>query len=695
MANVVRSHRVYVKQLWSADWTLVDQLYADSVTFCCSPEMPEALLYWNYGFLKPYNDAVFQVRQRIDYLDYYCKVEIDQPGDAVITWYGIIKEETNARRGARANNEDSGQLFLKAYGLEWLLERRQLSTSYVKSGDGTDKQVARCIGFNMGAGDERSVNFGKNMAIELGQRNAFVFASSLDDDECQPWNAYEIVRYLLAYQTPKDEFDVEQVPFVLDAAFEDALEGTNWWAIKLSYEGRTLKELLDSIMHRNRLLSYKIAVAGNEIRIQPFTFTEQQIVLPSGGVIQAAQTQRTLNYDNSALTAQCVVVRDTQPNYDLVTARGERVGVVFTMNSSTCVPMEEDWEDSLESAYNTGATIPAGTPSYNASMMHRQYRVTDKFERVFRYYRVPTSWNGKTADDRPVIVDQEIVSTIIDTPTRPFWRPGLRIEPYLPLRTDINYLEVSTNPTDLTPAGSMPEYRRPFAVHFKSMTKRAYYLHKPESSQFLGEQPEQGERLWALNVRPQEQGFGVILDVHGAPQHVIATTEFTAADTADGEDWPGELDWRDIHVTVFALTDDFAQETWPNPQQAIGADVVRHLYIDVPGKNKHWLVPNTIVEIDSSGSLVRSNGGWIENDSEELQDLARLTYDWYSRERRAIDLTLRTLDADVRVGYLVTTIGENNTLLFCNSVVTRLSFDLRDNSHSVFTQYAELDLRGL
>lgn len=694
MANVVRSHRVYVKQLWSADWTLVDQLYADSVTFCCSPEMPEALLYWNYGFVKPYNDAVFQVRQRIDYLDYYCKVEIDQPGDAVITWYGIIKEETNARRGARANNEDSGQLFLKAYGLEWLLERQQLTTSWVLDTDLTDKEINRCIGFNMGAGDERSARFVGNMSTVAGAKNAFVFCDTFDN--AQAWTAYAVVDYLLTYQSPKDINGFDLVPFVLDPNFSQALLSLEWWKLQIAYEGRTLKELLDSIMHRNRLLSYKIAVAGNEIRIQPFTFTEQQIVLPSGNTIQAAQTQTTLNYDNSALTAQCVVVRDTQPTYDLVTARSERVGVVFTANNATDTPLESDWSSTLASDYNGGAPAADNTSdSYVKAMLHRNYRVSDKFERVWRYFRIPTDWDGTTAAGEPVMVDQFTVNNLVAVDPAKFWRPGLRIEPYLPLRTDIDYEAVSSNPSDATPNGSLPEYRRPFAVHFKSQTQRAYYLDRPESAVTLGSLPEQGERLWAVNVRPQEEGFGVILDVRGAPQHVIASADFTPTDTTDTEDWAGEIDWRDIFVTVYALTDDYARESWPTPPPALATEIARHLYLDIPGKRKTWLVPNTIVEIDSSGSLVRSNGGWIENDSEELQDLARLTYDWYSRERRAIDLTLRTLDADVRVGYLVTTIGENNTLLTCNSVVTRLSFDLRDNSHSVFTQYAELDLRGL
>ncbi len=80
MANDARQHRVYVKQTWAADWDFIDQLWADSVTFCCSPEMPEAVLYWNYGELKPYWAVTYFDVAKVDYSNYFVKIEIDQDG---------------------------------------------------------------------------------------------------------------------------------------------------------------------------------------------------------------------------------------------------------------------------------------------------------------------------------------------------------------------------------------------------------------------------------------------------------------------------------------------------------------------------------------------------------------------------------------------------------------------------------------
>jgi hypothetical protein len=241
---------------------------------------------------------------------------------------------------------------------------------------------------------------------------------------------------------------------------------------------------------------------------------------------------------------------------------------------------------------------------------------------------------------------------------------------------------------------------RPFAVvrKYESYGGSNHYwmMDRPTASSYDDmEFAAQQAGEWAVSVRPQEEGLGLILDVRGAPQHLIARAEFSAADDADAEDWTPELRWQDIIVTAYMLLDSFVYASWPDPLPPIPGDVQKILEIDVPGKHLDYLAVGTVVSIDSDGQCVRSEGGFIVDDRTELQNLARLMYEWYSRERQSIDVTLHTMDVDVNVGHLITTYGSGAQLKTVNSVVTQIAWDMRGGSHSFRTQFGELDLRGL
>ena len=77
------------------------------------------------------------------------------------------------------------------------------------------------------------------------------------------------------------------------------------------------------------------------------------------------------------------------------------------------------------------------------------------------------------------------------------------------------------------------------------------------------------------------------------------------------------------------------------------------------------------------------------------ENLAKLAYEWYSTERRAIDLTVHSLDTTLEIGTLIKTIGTGANQQTVNSVVTQLHFDLDRGTHTVRTQFAELDIARL
>lgn len=693
--NEALPHRVYLKQLWESDWEEEVNLFAESFTFGCAPEMPEAVLSWNYGTVQGYGETTFAVRQPQEILDWYVKIELDNGDGTTRDWYGIVKEDMrNLRGGTGLVNLQSGQQMLRCWGMEYLLMRKQITSSFVMNNDSTEHEIQRVIGFNLGGGDE--TNNGRligNMSLSSGEKGTRIFTDSITSGAHGVWTAKRIVEYLLKYQPPVDPFGGVQVPFLIDPEYASQLDSLDWWKPMLQVENRTLKEVLDALMDRRRLLTYRCVVVGSEVLIQPVTLATESIDLDGEYTIAANPSQTTLNFDDEARVQSAVVILDSQPVYDAVRARGERAGVVWTLDSTT---MEKDWTSSLQTAYNAGSPEASSeTDSYIKTQLHRNYRNSDKFAACYRFFRVPTDWDGSTSDVYTVVYDPKTIEDNNDSTPAKFWRAGMRFEPYLPLRKNISYAAVTAEPSEDVLSESRSEFRRPFAIHKKDVDSRAFYLDRIEAAKHYGEVPISGNRQWAASVRPQADNFGLVIDVQGAAQHVIALTEFSAADTADTNDEPAELDWQKFYVTAYMLIDNFAEAMWPDPLPPIPGDIARTLVIEVPGKHLDWLVPGTIVDIDDAGDEVLSDGGWVRDDREELKAAARLMHSWYATERRALDLSLHTLDSPLQVGQMITTIGTGNTELEVNSVVTQMMFVTRQQSLTIRTQFAEFDVRGM
>src|SRR5690606_9107001 len=94
-----KKHRVHLKAKWQDEWELQEHLYADSMTFCAAPEIPEAVLAWHYGEVKQYTASKIAAVPKFDKLRYFVKIELDQAAwndingpfsGETIDWYGVI-----------------------------------------------------------------------------------------------------------------------------------------------------------------------------------------------------------------------------------------------------------------------------------------------------------------------------------------------------------------------------------------------------------------------------------------------------------------------------------------------------------------------------------------------------------------------------------------------------------------------------
>lgn len=692
---VQQEHRVYTKLNWSdATWTEQTNLFADYAVFSCAPDISKAQLHWRYGRVMGYGETSYTNREKKELLDYYVKIEIDRPNDesdfpqAALEWYGIVvsdSRELDGRRIVDGVRVGAGTQAITCLGLEYLLTRKTIDTSLVEDGSGGFKTIKRAIAFNLGAGHDNSSVFWPNAGGE-GPKVGNVFDDRLDGSST--WTSYMILRYLLDYQTPTSE----NGDLVLDWKLDDTgnAEHLKWHKPMLRVHGHTLYDVLNMLIDRRRLSSWKVTVSGGNPQIKVFTFNSEDVDLPDGKIILANEDQYDWNFDTTELVRQPTLTRDATSEFAKVTARGERRGYCFTLNSSQ-LTLEGDWSAALQTEYNAGASAAAtyaAADTWGKQSLNQVARNRERLKRVYRYFRIPPTWDGKV----------NLVTTLFenfDDPFRPesFWVPGMRFESFIPLKTDIDYgdtivAEDLSATTGDTLAKSKKEFRRPFVViNTGTRYEPVDQLSKGDST----DEVATNGRNWSCSIRMADDAPSIVLDVSGPPQHVIALDEFTAVDSSDTDDWPAELRWQTIYATIFMQGDQYAEQTWPDVAFPTTDDVQKVLIIDVPNMRLDYVAPSTVVALNTDGSLKQTaNGGYIHDDREKLKEIARVAYEWYSTPRQSFDASEHTYDVFL-VGDLIHKIGTGTTEETVNSVVTQLAIDLRRGVASYKTAFGELD----
>lgn len=102
----------------------------------------------------------------------------------------------------------------------------------------------------------------------------------------------------------------------------------------------------------------------------------------------------------------------------------------------------------------------------------------------------------------------------------------------------------------------------------------------------------------------------------------------------------GKVDWRKMKATIAYEDDRFCESVYP-PVIVGTVESVRVLRIDMGDDYKlDWVEKDTVIDIDATGNLVKSNGGFIRDDRLELEEITRRAYGYYSSIRGK--LTLKT-----------------------------------------------------
>jgi hypothetical protein len=90
-----------------------------------------------------------------------------------------------------------------------------------------------------------------------------------------------------------------------------------------------------------------------------------------------------------------------------------------------------------------------------------------------------------------------------------------------------------------------------------------------------------------------------------------------------------------------------------------------------------YVVPATVLDVETDGTLITSEGGYVRDDTDLLKSLARVTYEWWNQDRVILTLATTQLTSAIQPGYFIVDVGDstvpnNGHYMHVNTVVSEL-----------------------
>lgn len=618
------AHTVAIRENWSDPWEQVSILHASQIAWKVAPEISEATLFWRFPEVILPGNTTFSLLSRLAARRHYVRIAIDL-GSSEIEWFGTIEVDGEALLGARLVAGEyvaGGMQTLICYGLEHLLNLHRVADAWVfdEDEDLDSRRVHRGLEFNRGG---------------LGNRSedeptiwAYVFNEKTDLD-LPKWSTREIVRYLVTYQVPRDELGDISLPWVLEN--ESVLP--EWDAPVLPTQGVSVRQLLNRLMPRERLLSYYLRVNEDDhIVIHPFSWVDTALSVDGDHTLPANDRQRILVFDSSPHVEAGV-------KYSAIDQYEQVITIGAPRTSTGTLSFVEDrlvkgWKTEIKERYDKGASesadYPPATEKEKREAMNRDAREAPDLESAYSRIAIGDDWDQKDAAGRPFFPDDD------DPTTRYYvYNREIFILPRLALLENHDYSGDVIEDEEISPTDDGPfDWRRPFVF---IETETGYrQAEKWGVNAGLEHSSQDQSRRFHLSVAVPREDRGFLLKVSGAPQHSLGYGIFTPL-PADDPKVP-QIDITKVQATLTLQDDRYAQAAWPDP--AAEAEVVRILVLQA-GDNYRvdWVCNDTVVGLTFDGARIRSNGGFARDDRDKLEQISRLAFGWYGAERTTLEVT--------------------------------------------------------
>jgi len=659
--------QVWTRESWSDPWQFRPDLFCQKCTKSVGGAIGSARIgpyrYATQGKeVKQFSTNRFQDNPPLDIDRHYVKIEWNSntpKGDpeTKVKWYGIITNQDETVLGKGLGNQT-----WEARTLDWLLTRKQIMTSRVESvtSPGTVYTVNRPITFNALSGGELA-GLGDT---SRGNRTSSLISGYYAFDNKLPgfqWTIADIADYVCQFHWPISAFDL-----TLDSSWDQM----SWIAPRIVTEGRTMYQVLNQLSDPKRGITWSAEMNTSEtaLKVKLHTFANADVTLPqSGATLTANSDQRELV---SAGTNHTIDVhfemKDSQRQYEQVRVTGARKGVCRSFSFANG-DLFNDWGTTQQSLYNqssdAGNTTPEGQK--NACDNNRQKA---SLREVYRQYRVDT-----------FKIDADLAESN--------WHPGLRLSQNLPLVEYHDYSSSAQFPADNTPTGIRPNFRKMFATVELSTgvdTFRAFVekLNANSYTESIGD----GGIDFSCSVKPRNDAPAFELVTHSIP-HVLGSGTFT--DVSCPTEVQPQVDYRSMACTAFIERDSYVEGVWPVAAADAVNDMQSVLELSVGNRARSdYLLVGTILDIDDNGNhITAASSGFLRDDSDWLQDLARVAYEWYATPRKAAHIVLSQFTSSFPVGSMLTEIDGREI----NSVVTAVTWDHESGKTTIRTSFADLD----
>lgn len=693
---------VSTKTAWAGAWVEQPLLTAVQLSMQAAPAHPSAVLAFRYGKgmlpaigSRP-EDAAPATIARGDFLGNYVRIEVTGLG----TWYGVIIDNSDRRHGELPSAIPSGIETYTAMGLTWFLDQVPIFTSLVKYSSGAFSNathlIQRVIPFNGGTGAD-------------GDRDQSAWKNYDETDKCftdrtrtptpVAWKAKHAVEYVIANHAPKDADGDLLIPFSLHAS---ALTFLDYELPLIAYDGRTPWQLLNMLIDRRRGLGWHAIIEAGAVKIVVWSQSASAIVLPGGGgTVPANPTTTTYNFDTAVNIRDATVQTTLMARFDQVVVRGERASSVFSVRPQT--NFAADWTTADKNKYNQGASLTTGFDALSDSdkeAASQDARAADAFARVFSWWKIKDDWDGRSATNpasgTSPFAFPEIDSDGADDPavSAKYQRAGLRCLRFLPMLQGVDYTKpITPQMGDQSQADFLPPLLalKVPPIRTAAGSPDEGWVHCERLNQAAEANSSRRPFSYSVDLGVREDALGLVLRTVGKPQHYLAKDQFVPngayEDIIAGGEGIAHDQWL---ATICVQQDQYCRAQWPAQEDLPELDLIRTLNLMASGAHLDYIVPGTIVSVESGELKKTMLGGWLRDDRKKLKDIARVAFSWYGQERRILNLSFRGITTGFDVGTLITTIGSGANLQTINTTITCVTYNLQDGTTQLHTDFGEL-----
>jgi len=583
-------------------------------------------------------------------------------GGNFFSWVGLVvgTQEVN-----RAQTTIDSQLITQRFqvrGPEWLLSRIQIVQSVAATPSGQQLLINSGLTYNA------SENTLQGQQVVKGNKtptddNRFYGARDADI-----WPGDVIANNLQLY-FPSGPWEQ---PWTIEGT--DRLE---WLVPVLKTHGRSLFDVLTDLVSYQRglavWLDYQVGLNQTDfgtITVKIDSQFEKSIELPSQQSVPGNANVVNVSASTSR-AAMTTIVRDTRRRVEKVVAQGARRGAVVTYSLDDN-SLEEGWFRGDEPEYAAGDPDAAAQPDISVKQ-----RLNDRFRRItypdlFNRFHVPLDWNGEVRDLNGRI-RQPFQSDL--------YIPDMRFATYIPLKIGYDY--TSGEPRATSSAPDVDEFLRPFAlIETNDGWENAELLS-------VGMDETQGRNgfEFSCRVRPLDRRMGMLVSPSTVNHAIAINVPSVVQPNSSAHE--AELDYTKMLITAYAQAHEYAQAQWPDVDDVAPEDI--H-YLRLGDTAFQDFMPNgTIVGVQGGNLIQAGLDMFVRDDTQYLEDTARMAFAWYGRDRVAADLSYQAIAANLQPGYFVRDLDN----VSANSLVSSVSYDFRQQTTRIGLDFVEPDFLQL